>query len=449
MTNSWYFAIGVLVFIVGLAISIGLHELGHLIPAKIFKVPVSKYFIGFGPTLFSRKRGETEYGVKAIPLGGYISIGGMYPPKPEAVQANEASAKRSRMPAFLRKIVDDAQDSNAESMKGFDESRAFYHLPIWKRIIVMFGGPFMNLLLAFVLFTILLTGIGKPGTTTTVASVNPCVISLSATSNECAPDAPVSPAAAAGFLAGDDLVSVAGTPVTSWSTGTALIQQSAGKPIQIGVLRDGKPVILTVTPALSERYVVDAAGQPVKNPDGTYTTQQVGVIGITPVTGLVPQPITTVFPTMWETVAGTTQMIANLPSKMVDVSSAAFGTADRSIDSPISVVGVGRVAGEIAGTDVITTQSKVATLIGIMASLNVALFVFNLIPLLPLDGGHIAGALFEGARRQIAKLRRKKDPGPFDASVLMPLTFVVMAVLMAMSALLIYADIVKPVNLLG
>mgnify|MGYP002147597748 CR=1 FL=1 len=130
VTSTWFFILGIVLFIVGLAISIGLHELGHLIPAKIFRVPVSKYFIGFGPTLFSRKRGETEYGVKLIPLGGYVSIGGMYPPRSE-------QTKKSRMPAFMRKIVEDAQDSNADSMEGFDESRAFYRLPAWKRIIVI------------------------------------------------------------------------------------------------------------------------------------------------------------------------------------------------------------------------------------------------------------------------------------------------------------------------
>lgn len=134
---------------------------------------------------------------------------------------------------------------------------------------------------------------------------------------------------------------------------------------------------------------------------------------------------------------------------MGDVSEAAFGSAERQIDGPISVVGIGRVAGEIASTDRVDLPSKVASMLGILASLNIALFVFNLIPLLPLDGGHIAGALWEGTRRGWAKLRRKTDPGPFDASVLMPLTFVVMALLMAMSALLIYADIVKPVSILG
>lgn len=442
VTSTWFFILGIVLFIVGLAISIGLHELGHLIPAKIFKVPVSKYFIGFGPTLFSRKRGETEYGVKLIPLGGYVSIGGMYPPRSE-------QTKKSRMPTFMRKIVEDAQDSNADSMEGFDESRAFYRLPAWKRIIVMVGGPFMNLLLAFVLFAIVLVGIGKPGATTTVEALSPCIYGVTQTQSVCDSDSPASPSVVGGLKPGDRLVSIDGQPVDNWSAGTAVIQRSSGKQLAFVVERAGKPVTLTITPVPGERYKVDAAGDPILGNDGKPVLATVGVIGVVPKTGFVPQPMTSVFSTMSETVTGTVQLIGNLPNKLGEVTVAAFGSEERPVDSPVSVVGVGRVAGEIASTDAITPESKLATGLSVLASLNVALFVFNLIPLLPLDGGHIASALFDVIRRKVAAVRSKKDPGPFDASVLMPLTFVVMAVLMAMSALLIYADIVKPITVFG
>lgn len=446
MTSAsfWLFVLGIVIFLVGLAFSIGLHELGHLIPAKIFNVPVSKYFIGFGPKIFSKKFGETEYGVKAIPLGGYISIAGMYPS-----EQSSDKVERRGIRGFFARIVADARESNAESLEGFDESRAFYRLPIWKRITVMFGGPLMNLVLGIVLFAILLTGFGRAGTTTTIASVSQCVIPVSSSQTSCSAKDPLAPGAAAGLKPGDTIVAIDGVAQTSWTANTEIIHNSAGKTLTFDILRDGSPLAVKVTPTAAERYVYDAAGKPVRDANGNITTEIVGFVGISPSTGLVQQPITEVFPIVGETIGGTVNLIANLPARMGDVSEAAFGSAERQIDGPISVVGIGRVAGEIASTDRVDLPSKVASMLGILASLNIALFVFNLIPLLPLDGGHIAGALWEGTRRGWAKLRRKTDPGPFDASVLMPLTFVVMALLMAMSALLIYADIVKPVSILG
>ena len=435
------FVIGVVIIVIGLAVSIGLHEIGHLVPAKLFGVKVTQYMIGFGPTIWSRRTRETEYGVKAIPLGGYISMIGMFPPaKGQRVQEDSTG--------FFRGLVQDARDSSMESITPGDEERAFYRLPVWKRIIVMFGGPFMNLVLAVALFAVLLMGFGVTQPSTTVGSVSACALPATSERQTCEPGDPAAPGAAAGIEPGDRIVSVDGQPITSWNESTTIIRDHPDEPIELVVVRDGEQVTLEVTPMLSERYATDANGQVVTDASGEPVTVQAGFVGISPASETVQQPVTAVLPAVGEQITGVAGIIVNLPQRMVDVWNAAFGTEERDPNGPISVVGVGRVAGEIASLDEIPLASKAAGLIGILASLNIALFVFNLIPLLPLDGGHIAGALWEAIRRGFAKVFRRPDPGPVDLAKLMPLTFGVVIVLGAMSALLIYADIVKPVTLL-
>ena len=435
------FVIGVVIIVIGLAVSIGLHEIGHLVPAKLFGVKVTQYMIGFGPTVWSRRKGETEYGVKAIPLGGYIAMIGMFPPA-KGQQVHEDST------GFFRGLVQDARDSSMESITPGDEERAFYRLPVWKRIVVMFGGPFMNLVLAVALFAVLLMGFGVTQPSTTVGSVSACALPATSERQTCESGDPAAPGAAAGIEPGDRIVSVDGQKITSWNESTAIIRDHAEEPIELVVVRDGKQVTLEVTPMLSERYATDAKGQVVMDASGDPVTVQAGFVGISPASETVQQPVTAVLPAVGEQITGVAGIIVNLPQRMVDVWNAAFGTEERDPNGPISVVGVGRVAGEIASLDEIPLASKAAGLLGILASLNIALFVFNLIPLLPLDGGHIAGALWEAIRRGFAKLFRRPDPGPVDLAKLMPLTFGVVVVLGAMSALLIYADIVKPVTLL-
>jgi len=435
------FVIGVVIIVIGLAVSIGLHEIGHLVPAKLFGVKVTQYMIGFGPTVWSRRKGETEYGVKAIPLGGYIAMIGMFPPA-KGQQVHEDST------GFFRGLVQDARDSSMESITPGDEERAFYRLPVWKRIVVMFGGPFMNLVLAVALFAVLLMGFGVTQPSTTVGSVSACALPATSERQTCESGDPAAPGAAAGIEPGDRIVSVDGQKITSWNESTAIIRDHAEEPIELVVVRDGKQVTLEVTPMLSERYATDEKGQVVTDASGDPVTVQAGFVGISPASETVQQPVTAVLPAVGEQITGVAGIIVNLPQRMVDVWNAAFGTEERDPNGPISVVGVGRVAGEIASLDEIPLASKAAGLLGILASLNIALFVFNLIPLLPLDGGHIAGALWEAIRRGFAKLFRRPDPGPVDLAKLMPLTFGVVVVLGAMSALLIYADIVKPVTLL-
>lgn len=441
MESVLAFILGVVIIVIGLALSIGLHEIGHLLPAKLFKVKVTQYMIGFGPTIFSRRKGETEYGVKAIPLGGYISMIGMFPPA-KGERAHEDST------GFFRGLVQDARDSSAESIAPGDEDRAFYRLPVWKRIIIMFGGPLMNLVLAVVLFGVLFMGIGVQQASTTIGSVNACALPSTSERQSCEPGDPASPGAAAGLKPGDRIVSVDGTPITSWAQSTEIIRDHPEEALVVVVDRGGEEVELTVTPMLSEREAIDANGEVVVGADGKAETVEVGFVGIGAASERVAQPPSAVFDAVGQNIAGVAGIVVNLPQRMIDVANAAFGPGERDPNGPISVVGVGRVAGEIATIDEIPVIDKAAGMIGILASLNIALFVFNLIPLLPLDGGHIAGALWEAIRRGFAKLTRRPDPGPVDLAKLMPLTLGVVVVLGAMSALLIYADLVKPVTLL-
>jgi membrane-associated protease RseP (regulator of RpoE activity) len=434
------FIIGVAVVVVGLALSIGLHEIGHLVPAKLFGVKVTQYMIGFGPTLWSKRKGETEYGVKALPLGGYISMIGMFPPGKGDRVHNDSTG-------FFQGLVQDARDSSAETITAGDEHRAFYLLPVWKRIIIMFGGPFMNLVLAFALLSVLLVGFGMPQNSTTVGSVNECVLPATSERQTCEPGDPAAPGAEAGVRPGDRIVSIDGVAIDTWEQSTGIIREHPNEALTMVVVRDGEETSLEVTPLLSERYVTDEQGMVVTDAAGEPVTVQAGFVGIGPASETVRQPVTAVLPQVGANVQAVAAIILNLPQRIIDVAEAAFGPEERDPNGPISVVGVGRVAGEIAAIDEIPVIDKAAGLIGILASLNIALFVFNMVPLLPLDGGHIAGALWEAIRRGFAKLFRRPDPGPVDLAKLMPLTLAVVVVLGCMSALLIYADIVKPIAL--
>ena len=436
------YILGILIILIGVAVSIGLHEIGHLVPAKLFGVKVTQYMIGFGKTLWSTKKGETEYGLKAIPLGGYISMIGMYPP------AADGKA-RTAGTGFFSTLIQDARSASTESVGDGEDDRTFYRLPVWQRIIIMLGGPTMNLLLAIVLFAIVLMGFGVPQSSTTVATVSECVLPASSEKTTCSDDDPLAPGAAAGLKPGDTIISIDGTSIGSWTEATEIIRTSPGTDLDVVVERNGAETTVILTPLLTERYVLDDTNQVVTDAAGDPVTEDVGFVGIGSQQELVPAPATAVLPAVGENVGSVANMILNLPDRLVGIANAAFGPGERDPNGPISVVGVGRIAGEVVSLEEVPVAAKAQTMVGILASLNVALFVFNLIPLLPLDGGHVAAALWEAIRRGFAKAFKRRDPGPVDAAKLMPLTFVVVIVLGGMSALLIFADIVKPVNLFG
>ncbi len=422
--------LGILILFVGLLLSIAWHELGHLAAAKAFGVKVNQYMVGFGRTVFSRKWGETEYGVKAIPFGGYIRMIGMFPPKKDEEYGRTASS------APWRAMVEDARQAVAEEVRPEDAHRQFYQRKPWKRIIVMAGGPFMNLILAVGIFTGVLMGYGSPEPTTTVQQVSKCVVPADARdTSTCPPDAPPSPAAQAGFRPGDEIVAFNGDPVGSWKDLRQSIRDSSGT-VRVVVERNGERVTLTPDLMQSQRQKID-------NPE-EYVT--VGFLGISPTTTLVQQSVGDVAARIGELVTMTAQKVVELPSEVPGLVGAIFGE-EREMDSPVGIVGASRLGGQVLALDEPPLSAKLIMMLQLLAGINLSLFLINMLPLLPLDGGHIAGAAWESLRRKVARLARRPDPGPFDTAKLMPLAYAVSLVFIAYSLLVLIADIVNPVTL--
>ncbi|WP_226913337.1 M50 family metallopeptidase [Gephyromycinifex aptenodytis] len=445
------YLLGVLAMVLGIGASIALHEIGHLVPAKLFGVKCRQYMVGFGPTIWSRRRGETEYGIKAIPLGGYVRMIGMFPPRPSDPDGTVRASSTGRWSA----MVDDARSAALEEIEPGDEDRVFYRLSTPKKVVVMLGGPVMNLLIGAVLITGLVTIHGVAEVRgAAVASVAQCITpaTLSGTTPDCT-GLPASPAAQAGLRAADRIESINGKPVTTPVDVGALVRPHAGEPVAMVVLRDGERVRLNVTPVATQVPTLNAEGEPVLDAAGSPVTEKVGLIGTTtsPILVNVPQPIGQAPPMIADMVTRTAGVLLRLPEKMVGVWQAAFGSQARDVEGPMSVVGVGRLAGEKAsGMSVgpmLDQIEPVPFLINLLASLNIALFVFNLIPLMPLDGGHVLGALWEGLKRTIARVLHRPDPGYVDVAKGLPIAYAVSVVLIIMSVLIIYADIVKPVRL--
>lgn len=429
------YVLGIVLVLIGLAISIGLHELGHLWPAKRFGVYVSKYMIGFGPTIWSRRRGETEYGIKALPLGGYIAMSGMYPP------AHTGERMRDSTTSFFDAAVQEAPPSE-------DPKRAFYLLPVWKRVVVMFGGPFMNLLIAVVCYAIVLCGFGIPQVTNLVGSVSTCIIPADEDRTACAPGDDAAPAVAAGIEPGDRIIAIDGVPTDEWVDVAEAIRVHPDETIEVLVDRGGEQVALTARPLLSQNYALDADGGVVLDADGQPQFVDVGVLGVRPAYENVRQSPLAVLPAVGDNIAAVVGAIVTLPARVWDLGVSMFGDEERDPNGLVGVVGIGRLAGEITSYQEASVADRASSIVGILGSLNVALFLFNLIPLIPLDGGHIFGALWEGLRRWFARIRNKPDPGPIDIQRLAPLTMVVTVLLIGLGAFVILADIIKPISIL-
>ncbi|WPB90524.1 M50 family metallopeptidase [Streptomyces malaysiensis] len=425
--------LGIVVFAVGLLISIAWHELGHLSTAKLFGIRVPQYMVGFGPTIFSRKKGETEYGIKAVPLGGYIRMIGMFPPGDDG-----KITARSTSP--WRGMIEDARSAAFEELQPGDDKRLFYTRKPWKRVIVMFAGPFMNLILAVAIFVGVMMSFGVNTQTTSVGTVSQCVVAASSSTDKCPKGAKDSPARAAGLQPRDKIVAFNGHRTPDWGALQQDIRRTTG-PATITVERDG--VRKTLHANLIENQVAKSDGNG-GYVEGEFVTA--GFLGFTPANGVVQQSFGQSVDRMGNMVQdGIDSMIA-LPSKIPDLWNAAFGDAERKADSPMGVVGAARVGGEVANLDIPPSQ-RIATMLFLVAGFNLSLFLFNMLPLLPLDGGHIAGALWEAIRRHAARLVRRPDPGPFDVAKMMPIAYVIAGVFICFTLLVLVADVVNPVKI--
>ncbi|HQR79987.1 MAG TPA: site-2 protease family protein [Actinomycetota bacterium] len=420
--------VGIVALIIALVVSIALHELGHMLPAKRFGVKVTQYMIGFGPTMWSRTRGDTEYGVKAVLLGGYIRMIGMFPPGPDG------SVRASGTGRFGTLIEQARADSAAEILDPGDEQRTFYNLTVPKKLVVMLGGPVMNLLLAAVLFAIVFAGFGTPAPTTTVSTVTACVPTAADPQGLCGDGDQQTGAAAAGLRPGDQIVAWDGVAMSDWPSLSQAIRNSTEGDHDVTIVRDGQEATVIV---------------PLTTIDGSLLGEAAaarGFLGVSPVVELQPMPIAAVPGQMWDITVRSTQALASFPAKMVGLTEAAFTDQARDPEGPVGVVGVSRLSGEVAAADA-PPSWRIAQFLAIVASLNLFLFLFNLLPILPLDGGHVAGALYEGARRQVARWRGRPDPGPVDVARMLPLAYTVALILIAMSVIILWADIVKPIRL--
>jgi membrane-associated protease RseP (regulator of RpoE activity) len=284
--------------------------------------------------------------------------------------------------------------------------------------------------------------------TTTVDSVSECVIPAGENRTECEASDPAAPAAAAGIRPGDVILAVDGQSIDTFAEAAALIQASPGRSLTITVERDGDPQTITLTPASVEQAVTDDAGRPVLGDDGQPQTREVGIAGIRQEVEYLRQPIWAGPQTAFENLGAVTGIIWQLPVKVWEAGSTLVTGEERDPDGPLSIVGAGLIAGEVAAADA-PVLNRLSGFLSLLASLNIALFVFNLIPLLPLDGGHIAVVLWDGIKRAWAKLFHRPPPKPVDATKLVPVTFVVVIGLIVMSSVLILTDIVNPLSIFG
>jgi membrane-associated protease RseP (regulator of RpoE activity) len=395
--------LGWVIFIVALLISVMLHETGHFVFAKKFGMKVTRFFVGFGPTIWSTWRGETEYGIKALPLGGFVKIDGMH-------------------------SLDDPEDPA-------DEARSFRSKPAWQRIIVLCAGSAMHFLLALLLVFGLALSVGIAYGNTQVGTLSPCVpVSLTAYNNDsCTGSHLQSPAKLAGLRLGDVVTAIDGRPVSNFTQLTDAVRpQRPGTPVTITVRRNGKLVTLHAKLA---------------NVNGLGSYLGIAAEGIV---FQVPSPLGAIEyagSTFGQVLVGSAQAAAALPGALHVL----FNSKERS-EVPggqvTSVVGAAQATGAELGSNQ-GWQYKVSFVLLIIASLNIFVGAFNMLPLLPLDGGHVAAIIYEKIRAWLARLRGRPNPGLVDMAKLLPVSFSLFMVIVIFALVLVAADIVNPLKLTG
>jgi membrane-associated protease RseP (regulator of RpoE activity) len=376
--------LGIVAFVVALLFSVMVHEFGHYITARKYGMWVSEFFVGFGKRIWSVQRGETEFGVKAIPAGGYCKIEGMSP---------------------------------SDELPEGQEDRAFYKASSAKKLVVLGAGSFLHFVLGFVLLFTLFAGIGTNQVLPEIREV-----------------VPNSAAQAAGILAGDEVISINGKKVTEWYKDVEVIRQSQGRELSLVLDRNGEQISVTASARLTDidgtkRYVLGIVNDMGLKRSGLLVS--------------IKNSATVTKSFLVESV----KSLGKLPEKIPALWGATVRGEERDPNGLVGVVGVARVSGEAVGSDKLTSMERLATFVLIVASLNIFVGVFNLLPILPLDGGHMAVAIADSIRAFFARLRGRPRPAPIDVTVLTPITMVVFVVLATLTLLLLVADVINPVTL--
>jgi membrane-associated protease RseP (regulator of RpoE activity) len=418
-------ALGITLFALLIVVAVCLHEAGHMGTAKAFGMKVTRYFVGFGPTLWSFRRGETEYGVKALPLGGFVKIVGMTP-----------------------------QDDDVAPE---DEPRAMWRYPVWKRTIVMAAGSVTHFVLAIVSLWVLFVLIGVPdegkldSAPAKIASVARCVTVTweldpqTKTQRQCdAATSPPSPAAQAGLEPGDVITEINGQQISSYTQMRSVVRALADRDATITYTRDGRSRTAQVRVPAAQVLRDDVDPTKPANEISAADLQTVGMLGVSgevPTTTAGPvEGVGLTFRAIGQLVVLTFESLKQVPEKIPNLVTAITG-GQRDPNTPVSVVGASRIGGELVSV------GQWGGVVQLFAVLNLFFGIFNLLPLLPMDGGHIAIAWYERVRSWVAARRGRPDPGRVDYVKLTPITLAVISILGVFVLLTVTADVVNPITL--